>query len=240
MPVQAYTAAALPRARTRAVGRRFGAGAALGVAVACAVALLLLWAIAEHVHAFEIRDTALLRDFTRLSGPHVGPVCEVLLHLLSPIVFTIWGFGLVLIALRRERPRVAAAVVGLMSLAPLCSEVLKRVLAHPHVSVGWTHIGAASFPSGHATAATALALSVALVSPARLRPLVATCGAAFMLVIGIALLIREWHLPSDVLGGYLMGVLWAALAVAAVRASERRWPRRARDVDAAHDATILS
>jgi hypothetical protein len=30
-----------------------------------------------------------------------------------------------------------------------------------------------------------------------------------------------------VLGGYLMGVLWMALAVAALRVSERRWPSRA-------------
>jgi membrane-associated phospholipid phosphatase len=240
MSGQAYTAAVLPRARSRAAGGRSGAGAALGVAVVCALALLLLWGIAEHVYAVEIRDTALLRDFTRLDGPHVGPVCEVLLNLLNPVQFMVWGVALVLIALRRERPRVAAAVLALMSLAPLSSELLKRVLAHPHVTVGWTHIGPVSFPSGHATAATALALSAVLVAPARLRALVATCGAGFMLVIGVALLIREWHLPSDVLGGYLMGALWAALAIAALRACERRWPARARRVGAAPDATARS
>jgi membrane-associated phospholipid phosphatase len=31
-------------------------------------------------------------------------------------------------------------------------------------------------------------------------------------------------MPSDVLGGYLMATLWAALAVAALRFAERRWP----------------
>ncbi len=35
-----------------------------------------------------------------------------------------------------------------------------------------------------------------------------------MLAVGVALLILAWHMPSDVLGGYLLGALWIALAVA--------------------------
>ena len=30
--------------------------------------------------------------------------------------------------------------------------------------------------------------------------------------------------PSDVFGGYLVAALWMALAVAGLRAAERRWP----------------
>jgi membrane-associated phospholipid phosphatase len=37
-----------------------------------------------------------------------------------------------------------------------------------------------------------------------------------------------WHMPSDVLGGYLVATFWTALAVAAVRAADRRWPPGAR------------
>ena len=44
----------------------------------------------------------------------------------------------------------------------------------------------------------------------------------FMLAVGVALLIRVWHMPSDVLGGYLLGTLWIALAVSCLRAAERR------------------
>jgi len=39
-------------------------------------------------------------------------------------------------------------------------------------------------------------------------------------------LILAWHMPSDVLGGYLVAALWTALAVAALRAADRRWPAR--------------
>jgi membrane-associated phospholipid phosphatase len=37
-----------------------------------------------------------------------------------------------------------------------------------------------------------------------------------------------WHMPSDVLGGYLVASLWMALAVAALRGADRRWPPRVR------------
>lgn len=225
MPGHAYTAQ-LPRTRAQARPRRPGALAPLSLAALCALALLALWAVAEHVHAFEIRDTALLRDFTRLNGQHVGAVCKTLLGLLEPLLFTLWGLALVLFAFARSRPRVALAVVGVLTLAPLSAELLKRLLAHPHVTIGFTHIGAASWPSGHATAATALALSAVLVTPRRLRPAALLAALAFMAAVGVALLIREWHLPSDVLGGYLMGTLWTLLALAALRGAERRWPSR--------------
>ncbi|HEV2975686.1 MAG TPA: phosphatase PAP2 family protein [Solirubrobacteraceae bacterium] len=231
MPAHAYTAP-LPRARQGSRATRGGACAPLAFAVLCALAMLALWALAEHVYAVEIRDTALLRDFTRLNGQHVGAVCKVLLGLLEPLLYTIWGLSLVLFAIARSRPRAAAVVVAVMALAPPSAELLKRALAHPHVSIGWTQIGAASWPSGHATAATALALSAVLVTPPRWQRPALLVAIAFMLAVGAALLIRKWHLPSDVLGGYLLGSLYASLALAAVRASERRWPRRARDGDA--------
>jgi membrane-associated phospholipid phosphatase len=105
------------------------------------------------------------------------------------------------------------------------------------VTSGLADIGAASWPSGHATAATVLALSAVLVVPVRFRPAMLVGALAFMLAVGAALLIRRWHLPSDVLGGYLLGVLWVSLALAAVRASERRWPPRVRAESAATPAT---
>jgi membrane-associated phospholipid phosphatase len=90
-------------------------------------------------------------------------------------------------------------------------------------------INAASWPSGHATAATALALCAVLVAPRSLRTLVAVLGAAYVLVCAFAMLVLAWHMPSDVVGGILLASLWMALAVAALRASERAFPpRRAR------------
>jgi undecaprenyl-diphosphatase len=233
MPGHVSTAGALPRTRGRERAPRSDASVALLLAALCAAAMLLVWAVFEHIAAFELRDATLLHNFTLLDGGRLGSACNRLLHLLEPSLFTIWGVALVLIALARGRARIALAVTVVMALAPLSSEILKPLLAHQHPTVGYTHIGPASWPSGHATAATALALSVVLVTPSRWRAFAAVGAVTFMLAVGFALLVREWHLPSDVLGGYLMGSLWMALAVACLRGSEARWPRRERDGDAA-------
>jgi membrane-associated phospholipid phosphatase len=225
MSGSAYTTAAL---RTRGPAERSDAAGPLGLAGLCLLGLALIWAVAQLVPAAHLRDALALRDFTLLSRDHVDAAANFLLALLEPTLFVLWGAALVALALARRRPRVALAVVAVLGLAPLTSETLKPLLAHPHVRLDAVHIGPASWPSGHSTAALALVLCAVLVAPARLRPMVAAAGAAFALAVGVSLLILAWHMPSDVLGGYLVATLWAALAVAALRAGERRWPSRHR------------
>ena len=180
--------------------------------------------MAELVPAAQVRDSAALHDFTLLSRPHVDMLARGLLHLLDPLPFTVGGVVLIAVALARGRPRVAFAVALVMALAPATSEALKPLLAHPHASVDTTHISQASWPSGHSTAALALALCAVLVAPARVRLAVAVLGGLFAVVVGVSLLILAWHLPSDVLGGYLVAALWTALALAGLRTVDRRWP----------------
>jgi len=225
MAHQALTAATMPK---RGGGRRRAelpsARQALWLAGFCLIALALVWVVAELVPAARARDVVALRDFSQLDGPKVGTVARFVLHLLDPLLFVIWGAVLVLVALARERARVALAVAIVLTLAPLSADRLKPLLAHSHSRLGEVRIGAASWPSGHATAAAALALCAVLVAPERMRLRVGVLGAAFALGAGCAMLIREWHMPSDVLGGYLLAALWTALAVAGLRFSELRRP----------------
>lgn len=214
----------MPRAQAPAWARRPGAGGALWIAGACLLAMALVWVIAELVPAAHARDAVLLGNFTHLEGPQVDAVANFLLKLLEPLLFTIWGAALVLVAIARDRPRVALAVAVVMGFAPVSAEWLKPLLAHSHARAGAIHLGPASFPSGHSTAALALVLCAVLVAPRSLRPLLAVLGGAFALAVGCALLILAWHMPSDVLGGYLTAALWMALAVAGLRAAERRGP----------------
>lgn len=227
------TPAPLPRAllaEDAGKARHRGLVAPLLLAALCLAALALVWVLAELVPSIHLKDAVLLQDFMMRDYGRVDTIAEVLPALLNPVLFTVWGVGLVLVALSRERPRVALAVALIMGLAPLSSEILKPLLAHSHVQVGWTHVGPASYPSGHSTAAAILALSAVLVAPPRLRPLLSAFAVAFALAVGAALLIRGWHMPSDVLGGYLMALLWGFVAVAGVRFSQRRWPsKRARE-----------
>lgn len=228
MSEHAYSVGAVSRRRVAPRAEPPRAVGALGVAGLCVLALALVWVIAELVPAVQVKDAVALHDFTLLSRPRVDGPALFLLHLLDPLQFVLWGVALVAIAFARERARVALAVAAVMALAPLTAELLKPLLAHPHVQIGPTHIGSASWPSGHSAAALALAFSAALVAPPRLRALVASVGVLFAAAVGCALLILAWHMPSDVLGGYLVATLWTALAVSALRAANRRWPTRER------------
>jgi membrane-associated phospholipid phosphatase len=209
------------RPRTRLTEPPSAAGALL-VAGLCAATLILTWVVAALVPATHVKDAVALYDFTLLGGPRLDDLANALLHLLDPLLYTLWGILLMAIALRRRRPRLALAVGLVLGLAPLTAETLKPLLAHPHARIGGSEITAASWPSGHATAATALALCAVLVVPQRLRPTVAMLGAMFVVGVGFSLLLLAWHLPSDVVGGYLVGTLWTALAVAGLRTTEAR------------------
>ncbi|HEX4838749.1 MAG TPA: phosphatase PAP2 family protein [Solirubrobacteraceae bacterium] len=221
---------------TTVPGRR-GAGFALLAAGLCGVGLAFTWVLAQLVPVTHVRDAVALYDFTRLDRPFVEGPANALLYMLEPALFVVWGIALVAVALSRGRPRIALAVAVVLSVAPLSAELLKPLTAHPHAQIGSLYITEASWPSGHSTAAMALVWCALLVAPPARRRAVAMSGAVLAAAVGCALLILAWHMPSDVLGGYLLATLWTALAVAALRVSGRRGalrrpylrvPRRAR------------
>jgi membrane-associated phospholipid phosphatase len=207
---------------------RPGAAGPLCVAGLCLAGLALTWVVAALVPATHYKDALALYRFTLLGGPRLDDVARALLDLLEPLLYTVWAIVLVAIALRRRGPELALGVALVLAVAPLSAELLKPLLAHPHASVGDTSVAAASWPSGHATAATVLVLCAVLVVPERLRPAVAAFGLLFMAAIGFSLVVLAWHLPSDVLGGYLLGTFCTALALAWLRFARARPPGRYR------------
>jgi membrane-associated phospholipid phosphatase len=194
----------------------------LATAGTCVFALALVWVLAELVPTIHRQDAVLLHTFTALDHPRLDGVARSLTALLDPLPFIAYGAALVGVALACRRPWIALAVVAIMSLAPLTSETLKPLLAHSHAEIPLgSYVPPASWPSGHATAALALALCTVLVAPHRLRVAVALIGAVFAIAIGCSQLILARHMPSDVVGGYLVAMFWASLAVAALRVVDR-------------------
>jgi membrane-associated phospholipid phosphatase len=185
------------------------------------VGLALTWILAALVPLTHDKDAIALYDFTRLDRPAIEAPARLLLDLLEPAFFVVWGIALVAIALSQGRKYVALAVALVLSLAPASAELLKPLLAHPHAEVVPLYITGASWPSGHAAAATALVWCVLLVAPPSLRRALALLGVVFLAAVGCSLLILAWHMPSDVIGGYLLGTLWFALALLGLQASRR-------------------
>jgi membrane-associated phospholipid phosphatase len=210
----------------RLPARRPDTARALLLAALCLAGLAGTWVVAALVPITHAKDAVALYDFTRLGRPRVDALANHILHLLEPGLYTVWAIALVAIALLRRHARLALAVAVVLPLAPLSAEVLKPLLAHPHAYSGLKDITAASWPSGHATAAMTLALCAVLVFPDALRPLVAALGTAFVAGVGISLLILAWHMPSDVFGGYLLAGLWVSLALALLRATTAYQPPR--------------
>ena len=135
----------------------------------------------------------------------------------------------------RQGRRVGAAVIAAVPAAVTAlSPAFDRWLPQPPVGPRRRPLDHPVFPSGHAFRATAVALTAGyvvaregLARPGRAGLLAGVAPAA----VGLSRLVREKHLASDVVGGWLAGATLAALAAGAyelARAPGRGPARRGR------------
>jgi undecaprenyl-diphosphatase len=131
--------------------------------------------------------------------------------------------GLVLVALRRP---VAAAMVLLTFALRVTNGMLKSIFDSPRPTeavVGITEFpGGYGFPSGHVMGATLLYGMLFILAPqlTERRPLrlaIQIAAIVMMVLAGISRIYVGAHWPSDVLGGYLWGVIVLLGGVFAVR-----------------------
>jgi undecaprenyl-diphosphatase len=114
---------------------------------------------------------------------------------------------LVIVLLVRGRLRPALLCVAAAGGA-LALDVLLKPLFPRRLSSGALE---QSFPSGHALVSIATALAIVLLLwRTRWRGTAAVVAAAAVLVTGLALVDSEWHQPSDVIGGWCIGISWVS------------------------------
>jgi len=155
---------------------------------------------------------------------------EVLLESLSVATMALVGGGAIVVAWRRGRRDLALAAAAILIGANATTTVLKPLLAWADPLGGEAlRVKAVGYPSGHATAVMSLALSVVLVAPRHWRLRLAALASTYVAAVGVALIALVWHQPSDVVGGYLVAVAWAAGIASVVASSrEREAPPRLR------------
>lgn len=196
----------------------------------CVVAFGVLLALAYYVPPAQYLDAAALHGFVAVGRTSLADVATVLAHLCNPLPYSLAGLVVIAVAARTRGPRTAAAVALLLVGANATSQLLKPLLAHHrelyHTQFKLYNIRPAAFPSGHATAAMALALAVLIVVPRSYRPLTATLGALFTVAVSFSVLILEWHFPSDIVGGFLIATAFGLATFAALRYAGERWPDR--------------
>jgi membrane-associated phospholipid phosphatase len=200
----------------------------LVLAAACWGGFVVVLAAAYWLPVTRWADGWAVDGFLNLQRPWLTRAASHVAHLANPLPFAIFTVLLACLALYRGRPRQALAAIVLLGGASAVGQTLKVLLQHPrhHAYLGHAQLDAVSFPSGHATASMSLAFAAVLVAPAAWRPLVATLGALFALLVSESIMLLAWHFPSDVIGGFLVATASALMVVSGLRAADARWPDR--------------
>lgn len=141
-------------------------------------------------------------------------------------------FGIIIAAIfvsgrRREAGLALFAAAGSAALWFLIAPLVHRPRPSPDLVRVAANIPFGSFPSGHVLNLTAFFGCLAYLAFTRLpsgwlRTLIVVCCAALVVGIGFARIYSGEHWPSDVLGGYLLGSVWLALAIRLDRWRARR------------------
>jgi membrane-associated phospholipid phosphatase len=169
----------------------------------------------------EHADQHLFSAFLSLQTWRTGELAGYVAGFFNLAPYALAVLALTVAALALGERRKAVAVLAICAGANVTTQVLKIVTATPRQPL-W--LEPASWPSGHLTAASSLALCAVLVAPPLLRSYAAGAGAIGVLATAYSILILGSHHPTDVVGGMLMAGAWTAAAVAALDAAARRWP----------------
>jgi undecaprenyl-diphosphatase len=128
--------------------------------------------------------------------------------------------ALIRLGVRRDALAVALSLGGAM----LISDLVKQLVSRPRPPVEHLQaVGGSSFPSGHATQASAFWFSLVFALPAAgASPRVTRMAAGLALLIVLAVAASRVylgvHYPSDVVAGMLLGTGWAAYVSRCLRA----------------------
>jgi membrane-associated phospholipid phosphatase len=203
---------------------------ALAGALLCALAAAAVWALSFRTGLGLAADTRVLSAMTSLQDTRAEPLAVLVGMLCNPVPYAGLAAATTAAAHLLRGPRAALAIAALLVLPNAVTQVLKRELAEDRSGAvpAQMHVEAASWPSGHSTAAMALALAAVLIATGRWRLAAAELGGAFALAMAGSVVLLGWHFPSDAAGGFAIAGAGACLAAAALspRASRAALARR--------------
>lgn len=208
--------------------------AAIGLVATTVVFFMLVGNVMEgDTQHFDERILKALRRSDDAGQPIGPPWLKIIAEditalgsatVLGLAVLAVVGF-LVLQGLYKNAAFVFLASVGGWFL----NDLLKSMFARPRPSIvpHLREVWSLSFPSGHAltSAVVYLTLGVLLMRVAE-RPLVKwyciAIAMAATLLVGVSRVFLGVHYPTDVMGGWLIGLCWALVFWLVERALERR------------------
>jgi membrane-associated phospholipid phosphatase len=223
-----------PRRPEEAILGAPGRDAAVTAAVLALTAVAFA-AVADHGILAHIQrvDNAWLRLMVSGRSAPVTVIAKFfnllgLVYVTLPVRIAIAGY----LALRRKWWHMAAFVAAVVASEVLIG-TLKNVYDRTRPPGSLVATSGASFPSGHAIAAsvTVVAAVIALVPPGRRRVAWGTAAVGFSILMAASRAYLAAHWLSDAIAGILLGTSCALLAAVVVDGLQRRWQtRRAAEV----------
>ncbi|MPZ91408.1 MAG: phosphatase PAP2 family protein [Actinobacteria bacterium] len=206
------------------LARRFDPRARLGLSVTVGVLVVVSFGLVFG----EIFDEVIEQDTGFVDGPALRFLTDHRSPEVTTIMRSVTFFGGSIVALfmmtaaivvhyvktreSRQPAFLAFCLVGALGLAPVIKLIVQR--ARPEISPVMD-VGGYAFPSGHATTSMIVFGALAYVLTRRLSWradvwIWAGAGIASFL-IGFSRLYLGVHWPTDVVGGWALGLLWLAL-----------------------------
>lgn len=187
--------------------------------------------LADEVHENETLafDSAILESVHKHTSPGLDPVMKLITEFGGPLLLPIVALILTAILIYRRELRHAFILFTGVVGASIINIILKSIFRRDRPQL-WDWIvseSGTSFPSGHAMASSALALSLMVIFwRTKWRWLAVGTGIVYILLIAFSRIYLGVHYPTDIIASWLISVAWVS-AVTWIVYSLRRSPRKA-------------
>lgn len=176
--------------------------------------LVLVWAAMLRIGGTGA-DRTVLEAFYAAGAPFRVEIAAAITHMGAyPTLVGFTLLGLVALLVRGERRR-ALLLVLLVTTGPSFVELQKNWFGRlrPHDQEHLVAVQSYAFPSGHSANSLLiwLALALLVVEGERARKWAIAGALLLALLVGISRMMLGVHWPSDVIGGWALGLFWLLL-----------------------------
>lgn len=198
--------------------------AVLGVAFV-AVAMLVWWASVRTLGGQQYDNMAFADMAADLPAWLSAPASLLAFHFgaggISVLVVpdAVFAIGAVAMTVVRKRWRLLAQLLVFAAVAIAAAETLKRLLPREMMDRSTLEVQGNTSPSGHVAVAMVCMVALACAVPRMARALVAAVGAAYMMIVGLSVVVGGYHRPCDALVAMMLVGGLALLMLAATGGS---------------------
>ena len=162
-------------------------------------------------------DRAIYESLYVGNNPVLVPIGRGLTALGEPTILIAASFVVALILWIQGHRHLPLVFIAITMFGRAVSELQKYWIARPRPDLE-THlviVKTSSFPSGHANSSMIFFLTLALVTSAgtRWRGVAVALGVFVSLLVGLSRVMLGVHWPSDVIGGWALGMLWVLVTL---------------------------